>query len=219
MNYKFQDILRLIIPGLYCLSVVGVLYFFFYFDSGNKLSKEQLDLLKNTSNIIVLMLPFLAYVIGYVTNIIFSYIERQLYQLNILRRPSSIVLSHTDKYVIGDLSFIKQDFHVANEDNIDNKKANEIFQKAKEYVLESNEVNIFYSQSIFARNISGVQFVLTILTVPGIIINNKCLFVISLFLLIVLYRNWRRQNCVYAKYVFSTYVKLKKHNSKRPNQQ
>ena len=75
MNYKFQDILKIVIPGLYLAFAISVVIYMTDSD-GQYVPTELLNMLKTPfANAIAVFLPFGGYIIGYLLNVIASGFE------------------------------------------------------------------------------------------------------------------------------------------------
>lgn len=203
MTYKFSDILRMIIPGLYfitlCLGTsvdLGIIRI----DEATPFFK----LLTSTfANVIVILLPFLGYIVGYIINICTSYIERVVYRIKKLKRPSQIVLGFNEDYRLKDVPKILAHYGI---NEVNEQTAHKAFLLAKEEIPQSDRINTHFEQSAFARNIAGVQLLFTLIAFASIFFGglySLISFVISAVLCVICLYNWRRQSCVYAKYVFS----------------
>ena len=81
MNYRLQDIMKMIIPGLYLMALV-LGYNILYSDFDIYTSK-----LKDLSAIVVLLIPFVGFVVGYFVECITAGLEHGWYALG-WRRPS-----------------------------------------------------------------------------------------------------------------------------------
>lgn len=207
MTYKFTDILRMIIPGLYFITLslgISVDLEIIRIDEATPFFK----LLTSTfANVIVILLPFLGYIVGYIINICSSYIERVVYRRNIMKRPSQIVLGFNEDYRLKDVSNILAHYGI---NEVNEQTAHKAFLLAKEEISQSDRINTHFEQSTFARNIAGVQLLFTLIAFVSMFFGglySLISFVISLLLSLVCLYNWRRQSCVYAKYVFSELVK------------
>ena len=207
MTYKFTDILRMIIPGLYFITLslgISVDLEIIRIDEATPFFK----LLTSTfANVIVILLPFLGYIVGYIINICSSYIERVVYRRNIMKRPSQIVLGFNEDYRLKDVSNILAHYGI---NEVNEQTAHKAFLLAKEEISQSDRINTHFEQSTFARNIAGVQLLFTLIAFASMFFGglySLISFVISLLLSLVCLYNWRRQSCVYAKYVFSELVK------------
>lgn len=203
MTYKFSDILRMIIPGLYFITLsLGIsvdLEIIRIYEA-----TPFLKLLTSTfANVIVILLPFLGYIVGYIINICSSYMERLVYRSNILKRPSQIVLGFNEDYRLKDVSKILAHYGI---NEVNEQTAHKAFLLAKEEIPQSDRINTHFEQSAFARNIAGVQLLFTLIALASMFFGglySLISFVISAVLCVICLYNWRRQSCVYAKYVFS----------------
>lgn len=203
MTYKFSDILRMIIPGLYFITLslgISVDIEIIRIDEATPFLK----LLTSTfANVIVILLPFLGYIVGYIINICSSYMERLVYRSNILKRPSQIVLGFNEDYRLKDVSKILAHYGI---NEVNEQTAHKAFLLAKEEIPQSDRINTHFEQSAFARNIAGVQLLFTLIALASMFLGglySLISFVISAVLCVICLYNWRRQSCVYAKYVFS----------------
>lgn len=203
MTYKFSDILRMIIPGLYFITLclgTSVDLEIMRIDEATPFFK----LLTSTfANVIVILLPFLGYIVGYIINICTSYIERVVYRIKKLKRPSQIVLGFNEDYRLKDVSKILAHYGI---NEVNEQTAHKAFLLAKEEITQSDRINTHFEQSTFARNIAGVQLLYTLIAFVSMFfagLYSLISFVISAVLCVICLYNWRRQCCVYAKYVFS----------------
>ena len=203
MTYKISDILRMIIPGLYFITLclgVSVDLEIIRIDEATPFFK----LLTSTfANVIVILLPFLGYIMGYIINICSSYIERVVYRRKIMKRPSQIVLEFNEDYRLNDVAKLLEHYQISE---VNNQTAHKAFLLAKEEISQSDRINTHFEQSVFARNIAGTQFLFTVIALVAMFLGGFFSFIgfiISLLLFLLCLYNWRRQSCVYAKYVFS----------------
>lgn len=203
MTYKFSDILRIIIPGLYFITLslgISVDLEIIRIDEETPFFK----LLTSTfANVIVILLPFLGYIVGYIINICSSYMERLVYRIKKMKRPSQIVLGFNEDYRLKDVSKILAHYGI---NEVNEQTAHKAFLLAKEEISQSDRINTHFEQSTFARNIAGVQLLYTLIAFVSMFFGglySLISFVISAILCVICLYNWRRQSCVYAKYVFS----------------
>lgn len=203
MTYKFSDILRMIIPGLYFITLslgISVDLEIIRIDEETPFFK----LLTSTfANVIVILLPFLGYIVGYIINICSSYMERLVYRIKKMKRPSQIVLGFNEDYRLKDVSKILAHYGI---NEVNEQTAHKAFLLAKEEISQSDRINTHFEQSTFARNIAGVQLLYTLIAFVSMFFGglySLFSFVISAVLCVICLYNWRRQSCVYAKYVFS----------------
>lgn len=203
MTYKFSDILRMIIPGLYFITLslgISVDLEIIRIDEETPFFK----LLTSTfANVIVILLPFLGYIVGYIINICSSYMERLVYRIKKMKRPSQIVLGFNEDYRLKDVSKILAHYGI---NEVNEQTAHKAFLLAKEEISQSDRINTHFERSTFARNIAGVQLLYTLIAFVSMFFGelySLISFVISAVLCVICLYNWRRQSCVYAKYVFS----------------
>lgn len=202
MSYKTQEMLKMIIPGLYLIAML--LTVFLTGGGWNEIVKENqnsiIEVLKAASNVAVLLLPFVGYVAGYVIECIMALIERLLYVIGV-RRPSKVILMDSKMYVLYNLVNIKKKLEING--TITNAEAGRALQKAKQ-AIERQKVEMFYVTSIMARNIMGSQLIVTVFAAyyRGLFSSVFCGMAMILLILSIY---WYHRNCIYAKYVFSEY--------------
>lgn len=198
---RIQDLMRFIIPGLYLLS----LNFVFFFD--DLLNDEGIvSVVKELSALIIVLLPFVAYVIGLFLDYITSWLETFSYHL--ISRPSRKVLhGNSNKYKLASeyLNSICQ----CNECNT-NSFAHDCQVRAKQAMINNEVVNSFYYLSIMCRHIAGAQLIATAeyFFVAGSI--KWWMAVILLIASCLACLNWYHQACIYMKYLFAEYAKTLK---------
>ena len=201
MNYRLQDLMKLIIPGLYVVAfVVGWILLF---------SSLTIDMakIKDITNIIVLLIPFVGFIVGYFVECVMSALEHVFYLLG-GRRPSKTILCNSFRGLyalkLENKIFSKHDCTI---ESIKNEKANEILQIAKQSI-DREKVEVFRLNSMLARNIFGSQFFLTILYCFA----SDCFckdgyFYISLAVSLLFFFYWFHHTHVYVKYVLAEYEK------------
>ncbi len=214
MTYRFQDILRMVIPGLYLITLCFILFVWVGWIDVSE-GATILSLIKSSfANTMALILPFIGFVIGYIINVVSSYIERIIYKVPKAKRPSAYVLMGKNKnYHIDNLDQLKVKIRI---EEVTNDNANKAFQSAKEELRNDENINVFYAQSILARNLAGCQVLFTILCLICLFINWRLSLwwgIGSFLLCAIMVYNWWRQRCVYAKYVFAAYNILKDQSS------
>lgn len=203
MNYRLQDLIKLIIPGLY---VVAFVMGWQFLTANNSL---DLSKIKDFTSIIVLLVPFVGFVVGYFLECLMSALEHFFYFIG-GRRPSKTLLDDGlhGLYILNVKKEILTKHKVSG--SITNEKANEILQIAKQSV-DREKVEVFRLNSMLARNIFGGQLFLTVLYC----FTSTCLYKDYLFyvlmavsLLFLLY--WFHHNHIYVKYVLAEYGKILK---------
>lgn len=197
MKYdRIQETFRYITPGLYLLALILVVNFSTIESDG-----ELLDAIAKFSAIIILLLPFVGFVVGFFIECAMTWVERGLYLIG-CSRPSRVVLNgKCNLYVIDDNVRRK----ITNGENVNNRKASRYQQLAKQVVGEKDVVNRFYHQSIMARHILGAQIIGSIyyLVFAGGWSWLHLLYAVLVVLVAGFF--WYHQTCVYMKYLFAEY--------------
>lgn len=204
MNYRTQDFLKLIIPGLYVVAFVVGWYLLSH--------KNDIDTTKinDLTGIIVLLVPFIGFVTGYFIECVMAAIEHLFYIFK-GRRPSKTVLSGG---MFGLYTLAKKDKilnnNSCNEKSLSNSKAGEILQIAKQ-AISRDLVEGFRLNSMMARNIFGGQALITILYgfVSDCFCRDRCFYILLVVSLIFLFY-WVHHTHVYVKYVLAEYGKTLK---------
>lgn len=215
MNYKFQDILKIVIPGLYLAFAISVVIYMTDSD-GQYVPTELLNMLKTPfANAIAVFLPFGGYIIGYLLNVIASGFERYLYEKEWLKRPSLHVLQKWDKeYYIKDCDYIFKTLGFTNTFSSENTRL--AFRKAKMSIKWNDVMDNFYLQSIIARNILVAHLVVTVACAVVLIINLSWTMCVTMIILALITRclflNWRRRSFLYVERVFAEVTNVENKN-------
>lgn len=215
MNYKFQDILKIVIPGLYLAFAISVVIYMTDSD-GQYVPTELLNMLKTPfANAIAVFLPFGGYIIGYLLNVIASGFERYLYEKEWLKRPSLHVLQKWDKeYYIKDCDYIFKTLGFTNTFSSENTRL--AFRKAKMSIKWNDVMDNFYLQSIIARNILVAHLVVTVACAVVLIINLSWTMCVTMIILALITRclflNWRRRSFLYVERVFAEVTDVENKN-------
>ena len=215
MNYKFQDILKIVIPGLYLAFAISVVIYMTDSD-GQYVPTELLNMLKTPfANAIAVFLPFGGYIIGYLLNVIASSFERYLYKKEWLKRPSLHVLQKWDKeYYVKDCDYIFKTLGFTNTFSSENTRL--AFRKAKMSIKWNDVMDNFYLQSIIARNILVAHLVVTVACAVVLIINLSWTMCVTMIILALITRclflNWRRRSFLYVERVFAELTNVENKN-------
>lgn len=200
MNYRLQDLIKLIIPGLYVVAfVVGWQHLF----SNNT---TNISKIKDYTSIIVLLIPFVGFIVGYFVECAMSALEHLFYLLG-GRRPSKTILCKGlwSLYVLNSVNKICSKHRISG--TISNAKANEILQIAKQNI-DREKVEVFRLNSMLARNIFGSQLFLTILYgFASDYFYKDGYFYISLAVSLLFFLYWFHHTHIYVKYVLAEYEK------------
>ena len=199
MKYdRIQETFRYITPGLYLLALILVTNF-----DAIKNDEKLLDAISNFSAIIIVLLPFVGFVVGYFIECIITWVERLLYLIQI-PRPSRVVLNgKCSLYVVDDSARNR----ITRGEKVDNKKANCYQQIAKQAVGEKDIVSRGYHQSIMARHILGAQLLGCIYYLAFAGGWSWCNLIYAVLIVLVVGFFWYHQTCVYMKYLFAEYGK------------
>lgn len=206
MNYKFQDILKIVIPGLYLAFAISVVIYMTDSD-GQYVPNELLNMLKTPfANAIAVFLPFGGYIIGYLLNVVASGLERLAYEKEWLKRPSLHVLQKWDKeFYVKDCECIFKTLGFTNTFSSENTRL--AFRKAKMSIKWNDVIENFYLQSIIARNILMAHIIVIIACAVVLIIDASCAMGVTMIILALiawcLFLNWRRRSFLYVERVFA----------------
>lgn len=208
MNYRIQDFLNQIFPGLY---LIGAIIAYLAIKENGLLDEVYIKNIKELQDFIILLIPFIGYVVGYIIGCIMSFVEHKFYDW-FGRRPSCFILKGDEDYEVADIDLIRTTHQINNADKIDSKKSKKILQVAKQ-MINRDEVEQLRINSILARNITGSHFFFMVLVV---ILNwnnefscpDKVLLLVSLVIILFLGRHWIHWNKVYVKYIFAKYAKV-----------
>lgn len=200
MNYRLQDIMKMIIPGLYLMALVlgyNILYSDFDIDTSK---------LKDLSAIVVLLIPFVGFVVGYFVECITAGLEHGWYALG-WRRPSKNIMDGSSMYPVANIEMMKMKHQITN-GSITNDKANEVLQAAKQSITNKEVVEPYRNNAALARNIFGAQLIFTIFYAIGLdAFYAEVYWYLSLLVLLAFLGYWIHHNHVYVKYVLAEYAK------------
>lgn len=200
MNYRLQDIMKMIIPGLYLMALIlgyEILCSGFDIDTSK---------LKDLSSIVIMLIPFVGFVVGYFVECITAGLEHGWYALG-GRRPSKNILEGSSMYPVAGIEKIKRKHQIAS-DNISNDKANEILQIAKQSIPNKEIVEPYRNNAALARNIFGAQLIFILVYVVLLdAFYSEVYWYLSLIVLFVFLGYWIHHNHVYVKYVLAEYAK------------
>lgn len=197
MKYeRIQETFRYITPGLYLLALILVM-------NVEVIKSEEFlkEVISGFSAVIIVLLPFVGFVVGYFIECIMTWVERFLYWIGI-PRPSRVILNgKCDLYVISD----EARKAIIGEEKVDNKNANRYQQLAKQAVGENEVVSRSYHQSIMARHILGAQLLGGIYYLAFAGGWSWCHLVFVVLVVLVVGFFWYHQTCVYMKYLLAEY--------------
>lgn len=213
MEFRYNEIIIWLIPGLYFLCLVC---FFVLppFTDGSEVA-TYLNAIKEIPDGIVtsaalFFIPFVSFVIGYLINYIASQTEFWLYKFDILKRPSRIILSgKSDRYRLANLDTLLQRLERSSRSNLTNANANALFIKVKQSI-DICPLDTYYFKSVFGRNLLCAQ-VLVLICVVFECFYLKCLDLLGLSVTLVtgllFFTSWRRNSKIYVKNILSMYMR------------
>ena len=162
--------------------------------------------LKDLSAIVVLLIPFVGFVVGYFVECITAGLEHGWYALG-WRRPSKNIMNGSSMYPVANIEMIKMKHQITN-GSITNDKANEVLQAAKQSITNKEVVEPYRNNATLARNIFGAQLIFTIIYATLLdAFYTEVYWYLSLFALLVFLGYWIHHNHVYVKYVLAEYGK------------
>ena len=143
MNYRFQEIMKMVVPGFLLIIFIKLFNSAYgielYGEVGNVINRVQP--LSNT--LLVLVLPFVAFIIGYLVNMVASFCERKSYEFYIIDRPSHKLLKNEKMFSKEQRLKLVSLINHPDEYNICRKQAGLIFKKVKEIHQRSHDVDEF----------------------------------------------------------------------------
>lgn len=200
MKYdRFQETLRYITPGLFLMALILIIHFEDIVD--NVLIS---DTIAKFSAIIIVLLPFVGFVLGFFIECFMTVVERFLYWIGI-PRPSRIILRGRSKVYM-----LKDDLRMVILDGAnvtDNDVSNRYQQVAKQIVGDNEIVSRHYYQSIMSRHIFGSQLLASVYYLAFAGGWSWLHFLYAMIIIALLFFFWYHQSCVYMKYLFAEYGK------------
>lgn len=212
MNYRFQEIMKMVVPGFLLIIFVVLFNSAYEVELYGEIGKAAKHIQPLPHNLLVIVLPFIAFIIGYIVNMVASFCERYSYKLNIIDRPSHKLLKNETLFTKEQRMKLVGLINHPDEYNICREQAGRIFKKVKEIHKRSHDVDEFYYQSMMARNIFGAYSVGMLYGI--IMVFRKSLsfpeygwlWVSSVVLWICLFLQWERNNKTYARILMSEYL-------------
>lgn len=201
MSYRWQETMKILIPGFYILCSIGMEYFCTHF----QIDKDMCESISKISAILIMFILLGAFIVGYINEIISGGIEYILYRCG-LPRPSRLVLNKSFKrFSIEKISDLRHKLQLPETGFIDNAKAAKGLAQAKQ-ATEIDKYQEFYYQAVLARNLFfGHIFSSVLLTI--IIGWSWTLFLSILIIAVLLCWQWWKMNLVYVKKIFVEYLK------------
>ena len=203
MTYRWQEIIKILIPGFYLLFGVGISISCLI--TQNALDKEFIETVGKLSVILLVLLFFAAFVVGYINEIISGGLEYLMYHWGI-PRPSRLVLNNSfTRFQIVRNNDLRNKLSLPREGSVDNVMSAKALAQAKQSI-NMEVCQEFYYQSVLSRNIFFAHLFTSI--IMFFILGWSwwlLLFAVSVGLLLCW--QWWKMNLVYVKKSFSEYLK------------
>ncbi len=201
MSYRWQETMKILIPGFYIICSIGMGYFCTHY----QIDKDMCENISKISAILIMLILLGAFIVGYINEIISGGIEYILYCCG-LPRPSRLVLNNSFKrFSLEKNRDLRHKLQQLETGFIDNIKAAKGLAQAKQ-TTEIDKYQEFYYQSVLARNLFfGHMFSFGLLMI--IIGWSWTLFLSTLIIAVLFCWQWWKMNLVYVKKIFVEYLK------------
>lgn len=201
MTYRWQEIIKILIPGFYLLFGIGISVLI----NHNAFDKGIVETVGKFSAILLVLLFFAAFVVGYINEIISGGLEYLMYHWGI-PRPSRLILNNRfTRFQIVRNHELRNKFGLLRNGFVDNGKAEKALVQAKQSI-NMDGCQEFYYQSVLSRNLFFVHLFTSIIMF-FILGWSWILFVFTVSVGLLLYWQWWKMNLVYVKKIFSEYLK------------
>lgn len=201
MTYRWQEIIKILIPGFYLLFGIGISFLI----NHNAFDKGIVETVGKLSAILLVLLFFAAFVVGYINEIISGGLEYLMYHWGI-PRPSRLILNNRfTRFQIVRNHELRNKLGLLRNGFVDNGKAAKALVQAKQSI-NMDGCQEFYYQSVLSRNLFFVHLFTSIIMF-FILGWSWILFVFTVSVGLLLYWQWWKMNLVYVKKIFSEYLK------------
>lgn len=201
MTYRWQEIIKILIPGFYLLFGIGISVLI----NHNAFDKGIVETVGKFSAVLLVLLFFAAFVVGYINEIISGGLEYLMYHWGI-PRPSRFILNNRfTRFQIVRNHELRNKFGLLRNGFVDNGKAAKALVQAKQSI-NMDGCQEFYYQSVLSRNLFFVHLFTSIIMF-FILGWSWILFVFTVSVGLLLYWQWWKMNLVYVKKIFSEYLK------------
>ena len=201
MTYRWQEIIKILIPGFYLLFGIGISVLI----NHNAFDKGIVEIIGKLSAILLVLLFFAAFVVGYINDIISGGLEYLMYHWGI-PRPSRLILNNSfTRFHIVRNSDLRNKLGLQGNGFVDNGKSAKALTQAKQSI-NMDGCQEFYYQSVLSRNLFFAHLFTSIIMF-FILGWSWILFVFTVSVGLLLYWQWWKMNLVYVKKIFSEYLK------------
>lgn len=201
MTYRWQEIIKILIPGFYLLFGIGISVLI----NHNAFDKGIVETVGKLSAIPLVLLFFAAFVVGYIYEIISGGLEYLMYHWGI-PRPSRLILNNRfTRFQIVRNHELRNKLGLPRNGFVDNGKAAKALAQAKQSI-NMDGCQEFYYQSVLSRNLFFAHL-FTSIVMFFILGCSLLLFVFTVSVGLLLCWQWWKMNLVYVKKIFSEYLK------------
>lgn len=201
MNYRWQETIKILIPGFYL--TIGILACLLVAD--NPFGYGWIDIAEKLSVYILVLLLFVAFIVGFVNEVISGETENLMYRLGV-PRPSLLILKNVFcRYCVYDITKLKEKLSIDSDERLDNEKAAAYLRKAKQSI-DMEKCKELYYQSVLSRNLFIAHLIVAFLILIFVSFSFKILFFL-LVLFVLLGWQWWKMNMVYVKNIFVEFLR------------
>ena len=201
MTYRWQEIIKILIPGFYLLFGIGISVLI----NHNAFDKGIVEIIGKLSAILLVLLFFAAFVVGYINEIISGVLEYLMYHWGI-PRPSRLILNNSfTRFHIVRNSDLRNKLGLLGNGFVDNGKSAKALTQAKQSI-NMDGCQEFYYQSVLSRNLFFAHLFTSIIMF-FILGWSWILFVFTVSVGLLLYWQCWKMNLVYVKKIFLEYLK------------
>lgn len=201
MTYRWQEIIKILIPGFYLLFGVGINCLITH----NAFDKEIIETVERLSAILLVLLFFAAFVVGYINEIISGGLEFLMYYFGV-PRPSRLILNNRfTRFQIVRNHELRNKLSLQREGSVDNVKSTKALAQAKQSI-NMDGCQEFYYQSVLSRNLFFAHLFTSIIMF-SIIGWSLVLLLFSVSTGVLLCWQWWKMNMVYVKKIFTEHLK------------
>lgn len=202
MTYRWQEIIKILIPGFYLLCGIG----FSYLINHSTFDKEIVETIGKLSALLLVLLLFAVFIVGYINEIISGGLEYLMYHWGI-PRPSRLILNNKfTRFQIIKNSDLRHKFGLQRNGSVDNANSAKALAQAKQSI-NMDECQEFYYQSVLSRNLFFAHLFTSII-IFFTLGWSWLLVVFTVSVGLLLCWQWWKMNLVYVKKIFSEYLKI-----------
>lgn len=204
--------MKMVVPGFLLIIIIVLFNSAYNIELYGQVGKVAKSIKSIPNTVLVVVLPFVAFIIGYLVNMVASFCERYSYKWKILDRPSHKLLKNETMFTKEQRQKLISLIGHKDEYNICREQAGLIFKKVKEICKRSHDVDEFYYQSVMARNILGaygigIFYGVIMMFRKNLVFSDySWLWLLSIVLLFCLFKQWVRNNKTYARRLLSEYL-------------